>query len=289
MAKLSDKKTELSDIQEYLKSESDLAFELQVLKLLKNEGFKCAHGGAYDDPITKKTREFDIRAEISNDGLKFKWAVECKNLRSNFPLLVSCVPRSTEEAFHQLCFGCLGQYENPDLEKYLGKKISVSTFHFQESQLYKTGDPVGKSCAQIGRTIDKQIYSSDNEIYDKWSQALSSSYDLLTEICQEIEKSNFIGFCFFLPVLVVPDEKLWVVHYSEDGQMLSDPKMVDRCQYFVGKSFYAKWSWTGHSYTFSHLEIMTFKGLKSFIEELKNKNDLVEAICPFFKKKKENN
>lgn len=283
MAKLADQNIVAEDFQEYLQSQSDLAFELQVLKILKNEGCKCSHGGAYDDPVSKKTREYDIRAEINAENFKIKMAIECKNLRPNFPLLVSSIPRSKEEAFHQICLGSPGKRDNMAFEKYFGKKISVNTAQFQDSQLYATGEPVGKSCSQVGRTHnDRQITSSDSEIYDKWSQALSSSYDLLTEIYQEIEKTNTVRFCFFLPILVVPDGRLWEVQFSEIGEAVTPPKIVNRCQYFVGKSFYAKWNWTGHSYTFSHLEMMTVTGLKDFFQELKRDNNLTSKIFPFF-------
>lgn len=283
MVKLADQNIVAEDFQEYLQSQSDLAFELQVLKILKNEGCKCSHGGAYDDPVSKKTREYDVRAEINAENFKIKMAIECKNLRPNFPLLVSSIPRSKEEAFHQICLGYPEKRDNMAFEKYFGKKISVNTVQFQDSQLYATGEPVGKSCSQVGRTHnDRQITSSDSEIYDKWSQALSSSYDLLTEIYQEIEKTNTVRFCFFLPILVVPDGRLWEVQFSEIGEAVTTPKIVNRCQYFVGKSFYAKWDWTGHSYTFSHLEMMTVTGLKDFFQELKRDNNLTSKIFPFF-------
>lgn len=284
MVKLANRSIGLEDFQEYLRSQSDLAFELQILKILKDENCKCSHGGAYDDPVSKKTREYDIRAELSTEIFKIKLAIECKNLRPNFPLLVSCIPRTKEEAFHQVCLGYPGKRTDVSVDKYLGKKISVNTFQFQDSQLYEIGKPVGKSCSQVGRTLqDKQITSSDSEIYDKWAQALSSSYDLLTEIYKEIEKTNTIGFCFFLPILVVPDDRLWEVQFSEIGDAITNPTIVNRCQYFVGKSFYAKWNWTGHSYTFSHLEIMTMTGLKNFFQELKRDNNLIAKIFPFLK------
>ena len=53
----------LKDLNEYLsESTSDFSFELEVLKELRSHHLKCEHGGHYEDPVTKKSREFDIRA-----------------------------------------------------------------------------------------------------------------------------------------------------------------------------------------------------------------------------------
>lgn len=102
MAKLSSKTIREADFEEYLKTSSDFAFELTVLKSLVDQGFECEHGGSYRDPITKKIRQFDIRASTSRDQLRVSLAVECKNLHDNYPLLVSCVPRRESESFHEV-------------------------------------------------------------------------------------------------------------------------------------------------------------------------------------------
>ena len=55
------------DIEEYLADYADFSFELRVLKELTDLKIKCQHGGTYEDPITKKSREFDIRALMHGD------------------------------------------------------------------------------------------------------------------------------------------------------------------------------------------------------------------------------
>ena len=104
MAKLRSDAIVENDLLEFLNNYSDFSFEVEVLRLLVSCGFECEHGGSYKDPVTNKTREFDIRATIIY-GTQFflRLAVECKNLRENFPLLVSCIPRKPEEAFHEIC------------------------------------------------------------------------------------------------------------------------------------------------------------------------------------------
>jgi hypothetical protein len=62
MAKLKTDEILPEDLVEYLNSYSDFSFELAVLKMLRTSDIDCEHGGYYEDPITKKSREFDIRA-----------------------------------------------------------------------------------------------------------------------------------------------------------------------------------------------------------------------------------
>jgi len=69
-----------TDLIDYLSTESDFAFELHVLNTLIAHGFTCEHGGSYDDPVTKKPREFDIRATKTLGHFHIRLAVECKNV-----------------------------------------------------------------------------------------------------------------------------------------------------------------------------------------------------------------
>ena len=82
-----------TDLTEYLENESDFSFELEILNMLRSMNVDCEHGGNYTDPVTGKTREFDIRASKTINHYRVRMAIECKNIKENFPVLVSCVPR----------------------------------------------------------------------------------------------------------------------------------------------------------------------------------------------------
>jgi len=47
-------------------------------KKISQLGFDCRHSGTYEDPITAKTREYDIRADKRKDNFIFRSAIECK-------------------------------------------------------------------------------------------------------------------------------------------------------------------------------------------------------------------
>jgi hypothetical protein len=62
-----------------------------VLKELTDLRLMCQHGETYEDPITKKSREFDIRALMYGaESVYIHLSLECKNIRNNcvFRLIV---------------------------------------------------------------------------------------------------------------------------------------------------------------------------------------------------------
>lgn len=107
MAKLQDTVIEKSDIETYLNDLSDFTFEIKTLKAFTSLGFECEHAGTYDDPVTGKTREFDIRARkrlLDEEKLKLdlSLSVECKNIKDNFPLVIHSTKRTEAESYLDL-------------------------------------------------------------------------------------------------------------------------------------------------------------------------------------------
>lgn len=264
-----------SDMIDFLNGHSDFSFEIQVLKILNQNGFSCEHGGSYIDRVTKKAREFDIRAtKIFHHHLFLRLAIECKNLRTNFPLLVSCVPRPVDESFHEIVMSV-------DPDKMSLEKEPNPPFHMRhmlarsktvrlsgERSLYKTGDPVGKSCTQVGRTNKNEISQGDSEVYEKWSQALSSADDLTYLACTDgIERTGNFAYSLVFPLLVVPNGCLWTTLYDLEGNRIKDPERVDRCSYFVHLT-YPHASINHDELTISHLEFVTVDGLTAFVDEV---------------------
>ena len=165
------------DLIEYLDNYSDFSFEIETLKALIQLGFECEHGGTYEDPATQKPREYDIRAIRKIKSKFLRLAIECKNLRPNFPLLISCLPRRPEEAFYEISisdrpttvikdkFGRT-EYLTPEVAARLSPKKTYRLKH--SNSLYPVGEFVGKSCDQVGRAKhnDSAIFSDDSGIYD---------------------------------------------------------------------------------------------------------------------------
>lgn len=279
MAKLKPDSIKPSDLIEYLDNHSDFSFEIETLKELIKLGFSCEHGGTYEDPATQKPREYDIRATRRIKGRVLRLAVECKNLRPNFPLLISCLPRRSEEAFHELSISVkpptevstrFGTTQRLTL-KTAAMISSAQTYRLRNSDsLYPVGEPVGKSCDQVGRsaTTNAEIISGDSGIYDKWSQALSSAHDLVSLIFSDGKRIGKPAASLVFPLVVVPNSRLWCVKYDVSGNRISDPELVDRCSFFVSRKYLYQ-SLSGEKTFFvSHLEFVTLNGLLEFADYL---------------------
>jgi hypothetical protein len=268
MAKIQDNKIEKTDIEQYLNNYSDFSFEVKVLKTLTSLGFNCKHSGTYEDPITKKTREFDIRAWKISDlddkvSFRFGMAVECKNIRENFPLVVHCMPRAKSEAFNDLVWSNSPTHNLTPFIEY-GRQIRLE----DDDTIYTAGGQVGKSCDQVGRRASQngEITSSDSDVFDKISQSLNSMYDMLRASHYAGGRESTI-ISFVLPVLVVPKDRIWAVSYDFDGNIINEPNIVSRIPYYIGKS----WKFGGTPertvwYHISHLEIVEIDFIKELIE-----------------------
>jgi hypothetical protein len=92
----------------------------------------------------------------------------------------------------------------------------------------------------VGREAgSKSIYSANKEIYEKWSQGLDSAHDLITASYWEgaSEGPGNIAYVAVLPIVVVPDGRLWTVQYDSDGVRTGEPVKTERCSYFVNTAY----------------------------------------------------
>lgn len=237
----------------FLETESDFDFELRVLHKLRELNLDCEHGGHYEDPVTKKSREFDIRMRVRGEGnLHLLAAIECKNLRQNFPLLISCVPRTRDEAWHEMV-----------RSDYGSSVVSAGQRVTSDSGLYRLGDWVGKSTIQVGVTPQGEMITNDGEVYEKWGQCLSSLHCFVQEI-PTLSANG--GATMALPILVVPDGRLWQVRYNTDGSRVADPEQVDRCAVYAG-GFSIPFGRFETRIGISHVEVITFGGLMRFCRQ----------------------
>ncbi len=262
MAKLREISITKKDIDEYLKTYSDFSFEVKVLSHLVELGFSCKHSGTYSDPITSKTREFDIRAvkEVRHDDnfiFRLCLSVECKNVRDNFPILVHCLPRRSDESYQDLIWSSRESNKLPvGLMRY-GFRLRLDG----ENSVYEQQNPVGKSCDQVGRRQDGEVIGTDSDVFDKISQSINASYEMIRK-AHYTGDENTVIVSNVLPVLVVPKDRLWSVCYDNAGNICKDVSTTSRVPYYIGKS----WSVgdlpeIGQTYYTSHLEIVELDAL----------------------------
>lgn len=277
MAKLKDDPVDKVILSKYLSEFSDFGFEIRVLKMLRTFGLECEHGGHYDDPVTGKSREFDIRAEKTFGQLRVRMAIECKNIRPNFPILVSCIPRHEEESYHQVA-AVKDRYSN-----VMGQQVSrARTYNIRgQYSLYRVGCPVGKSIAQVGCTLDGKITANDSELFEKWGQCLGSANDLIKRIYWDGDEDDELDayISAVLPFVVVPNERLWVVNYDDCGDEVGEPEMVEQCSCFVNKRYRLGTEMAFTTLWVSHVEFVTFDGLRNFVSDFLTSEQAMEGIC----------
>jgi len=280
MAKLKTDKILSIDLLEYLNSYSDFSFELAVLKMLRASDVECEHGGHYEDPVTNKSREFDIRATKTIQRYRVRMAIECKNIRENFPILISCIPRHEQESYHQIALVGDPKADLYQIASSLHQSRATTLSMRWQHSLYKPGEPVGKSTAQIGRAMDGTISTNDAELYEKWGQCLSSTNDLVGRMYWDGHDDKETYFSAVVPFVVVPNGRLWMVTYDDEGNRTSDPEQTDRCSCFVNKDYEMGTALAGARIWLSHIEIVTFDGMRAFVERHLKTKEGMEKIFP---------
>lgn len=256
MTKLRNERISAEDLQAFVESKADFAFEMRVLRRFEQLGYSCAHGGTYRDPITKKTRQFDIRAwRADAEAARLGTAAECKYIGANFSLLVHAVPRKPGEGFHELIVVDHRHSAGHSIEHIAGN-----------SSRYKSDVPVGKRLDQVGRNPAGELFGSDQDVFEKVSQSANSTFDLTDSVARDNAGPRLYAI---VPLLVVPDERLWQVDYSSDGKQQGPPREVESTAVFLDKVWSFRYLGGGFfNYRLSHYEITTLGGLKETLTRL---------------------
>jgi hypothetical protein len=245
-----------ADIAQFLDDRDDFDLELFALRSLSERGWAAHHGGTYIDPFTGKPRQYDVwgRAEFPMH-CDVLMAVECKSLTPEFPLIVSRVPRTQDDAEHDL----IKTWRRANI----GDSVSmVENSQGPHLQLYGAGQMVGKATNQVRWAENgKKLIASDAETYDKWSQGLSAATHLVRiATAQEGPSDGQSRFTFVMPVLVISNDTLWTVDYDDAGNR-GVPAAGDRAELYVDRHQDLE-TRTGKTvrYHLSHLHICTRKG-----------------------------
>ena len=265
MAKPNPDPLKAEDLLDFAKTDSDFGFEMQVVAGLRENGFSCEHSGTYRDPVTHKVRQFDVRGYLSKAQGMVALAVECKNIRPSFPLLLSCVPRMPAEAFH-------------DVFVYHSQALPTSTQSVEhitaERSAYEIGAPVAKKTDQVGRDSSGEFIRNDEATFEKLNQAVSSCHDLVEKVAARLTPPDRT---VIVPVLVVPTGRLWQVNYDRDGALTDAPHQVAAGTLFLDHTWSAPGPFdTCLAYRLSHIEVITFE----FLDRL---HDRCFGACGFFR------
>jgi hypothetical protein len=259
------------DLRQYLETQDDFALELEAYRHALGFGFKASRGGLYDDAKTNKRRQYDVRASHEWGNKKIDLTIECKSLDPTYPLLVQRVPRPGDESFHQIMLsrGSTTPYGN--LSEPQGW-VGASLYKMFGTHLYDSQQLVGKSLKRVKLT-ENGFSATDSDIYEKYTQALTSMDELVQSAAVEMRPQRAEIFSrVFLPIVLVSDGALWVADYSASAQLIGDPRPeADETTFYLG------WNYDLHNqfdvihpatFTISHLHIMTRRRLPEFLSEI---------------------
>lgn len=260
MARLKTTPLTAADIDKCLLSESSFTFEMEILAQLVRLDVECEHSGTYVDPVTQKTRQFDIRGSKRVGRSGWLWlAVECKNIGAHCPLVAHTVPRKASEAFISgMVFD-----KRPERIPGLGEPLVRRLEGLQSP--YRKAEPIAKSLDQVGITVSGDPSLGDSEVFEKFSQAVNSLRDLIVRGAQRWQEP---AYQVFSPVVVVPEGRLWSVAYAENGTRANSPIQVKRVSHLLNRSWPCELK-RPLEYAISHLEIVTPSGLEEFVLESK--------------------
>jgi hypothetical protein len=195
MARVRDTPITTADIREYLDTQDDFDLELHLYRTATQLGLVASHGGTYEDPITKKHRQYDVRAWAERRQQRLDLAIECKALRPSFPLVVSRIPRAADESFHHLILSHTREPDSGEVYSRIDLDRARTLPMDGRYSIYGQGEPVGKSTTQVGRNDKGEFVAWDGEAFDKWSQALASADDLVNGASGAHERHGTARLC----------------------------------------------------------------------------------------------
>ncbi len=156
---------------------------------------------------------------------------------------------------------------------------------------YICGEYVAKSCDQVGRKASNtnEIITNDGHIFNKISQSINSSFDIIINSHSKGDNENSV-ISIVLPFLIVPENKIWVCNYTDDGNRENEPEKVKHITYYIGKLWKIEDNGylRGASYMLSHLEVCEFDNLEQRMEQILEKLSFSEDKLDMLSVKVEN-
>jgi hypothetical protein len=176
--------------------------------------------------------------------------VECKNVRENYPLLVSAVPRKKNEAYHDVII----------IHPQRGNSTEIR--EIKGSSIYKGDEMVGKALAHVGVTERKgELTGDDSETFARIHQAINSAEELIIEAMRDASPP-FIRV--IVPVVVVPEGRLFQAEYDSTGSLTRSPYPVKQATLFLDHAWSHEKGIEGKLYyTMTHLHIVTLDALEA--------------------------
>lgn len=272
MGTKTDKIIQNEDILKYLSHSSDFVFELSVVNMLSNLQYECEHAGTYYDPITRESKQFDIRASFSAPEVHLKLVIECLNIDSKTPILAHSVRRKNHEAYHSEVTALFENSKRVEERAKLVKKLYPDSIYGSAPE-----NLVVKSLSKIWEEKNSEnfVTGSDHEIQKKATLAISSLYDVVRKQIKfhsEDPNTTPTERSVIIPILIVPSGVLWNATFDETGKWNGKAENVEHVSLYIDRELNGLDPVGNQTYGVSHLEILTTDGINKF------HNNLIAAL-----------
>jgi hypothetical protein len=260
------------DLRRYLDTQDDFALELEAYRHARGFGFHATHAHLYDDAKTNKRRQYDVRASHDNGLRRIDLTIECKSLNPIYPLLVQRVPRPRDDSFHQI-MQSRNSVNAHGVSKGPPNWVGSELLRMSGTHMYDSQQQVGKSMKRIEARGDGSFAASDSDVYEKYTQALTSMNQVVQSAAQKLRPQHAgPGYArAFLPIVVVSDNALWVADYDASATLTNDPTRTDDTSFFLGWEYeipHPQDPAHPATFTISHLHIMTRSRLPLFLKDI---------------------
>ena len=271
------------DIKRVIATEDDFGHEMRVGRVLRGYfGSQTLQGGTYADPVSGKARQFDFRWRYQSGEFGLSLAIECKNVNPDSPVVISGRKRTQSEAFHELVESRKGGHFRTNRGKVFLDVAAARVIRriTGNDSVYFPEGFVGKSLLQLKKKEGRYSRTRDTEIYEKWSQALASSVDLVEAAGRNAAlAAHQHVFTFVLPVVVLPDLTLWKIEYDINGKIVEDPQPTNEVEFFVGHKALppVELGDSSDPYVLSHLHFATLTGFAALLVRITSDEEWVQG------------
>ena len=210
-------------------------------------------------------RQFDLRATRVRGNTCMRLAVECKELSPQCPLVFGRVPRDMTEAGHQLVVSAEKDLDTSGMPNGIAfQRHALVVNQLADESMYAAGDLVAKGYMQVSGNSR----NGPDELYSRLSQAIASASDHVDEAHEDYRRTESpVCMTFILPLVVVPDGRLWAIDHDENGNRVNGPVPVEAVEYAIHKTIPGHLL-NGSPYKVTHLEVVTEVGLSRRLEHL---------------------
>lgn len=244
---------------------TDFGFELTVLKRLRDAGFQCSparQAWDYDNATLKREA---LAADGGEGEYHIHLEVGCANIQPQDAVLLSTLPRTPEQSSHYL----LRAEVNRSLQQMYPDNRPSATLEaapISPSGLYPADTPVAQSYDHVKGLSDPGAHDDTAVLCEAIDRAVQGVLHFIKAIEIRKEELGMPTTRIIVPMVVLPDNTLWLVDYTIDGGPLTRPRTVSRASMLmrsIGMGPHDGW----YPLNVSHIEFRTISGLANIRDE----------------------